>query len=415
MDAGPLPIRAPMIRLLAAVLLLAAACVQAAPTYRADYVVRFLPAEKQAEVRLTLTPGTGRVSRLDLFMPESRYPQVSGDGKVQRQGERVLWQPPAGQAATLTWRHKINHRRRSGGYDARITDDWALLRGDKLFPAARVRATRDAVSRTSLRFELPEGWSNVDTAYPVSPEDRSFFVVENPERAFARPVGWMIAGAVGTRREFIGGTELSVAGPRGSDVRRNDVLGFLNGLVPELERAFGTLPPKLLIVSAGDPMWRGGLSGPQSLFLHAARPMISENGSSTLAHELVHVVTRIRGAGDDDWIAEGLAEFYSIELMHRAGKLSDSRRERAFAWMRRHGQNVRELDSERSAGPRTARAVALFLDLDRELRSRSKGRHSLDDVVRALIPIRRVSREDLRAEVERLVGPSKVLDTPLLR
>ena len=44
--------------------------------------------------------------------------------------------------------------------------------------------------------------------------------------------------------------------------------------------------PRLLIVSAGDPMWRGGLSGPSSMFLHSDRPLISENRTSTLLHEL---------------------------------------------------------------------------------------------------------------------------------
>ena len=38
-------------------------------------------------------------------------------------------------------------------------------------------------------------------------------------------------------------------------------------------------------------------------------------------HELTHAVTRIRGARNEDWIAEGLAEFYSIELPRRAGLL----------------------------------------------------------------------------------------------
>src|SRR3546814_3722824 len=89
--------------------------------------------------------------------------------------------------------------------------------------------------------------------------------------------------------------------------------------------AFGDLPRKVLIVSAGDPMWHGGLSGPRSLFVHADRPLISENGSSTLMHEMVHVVTGLRAVSGDDWIVEGIAEYYSMVLINRSGMLSDAR------------------------------------------------------------------------------------------
>jgi predicted metalloprotease with PDZ domain len=175
------------------------------------------------------------------------------------------------------------------------------------------------------------------------------------------------------------------------------------------------LPSKLLIVSAGDPMWRGGLSGPRSLFLHADRPLISENGTSTLTHELTHVITRIRGADGDDWIAEGMAEYYSIELLRRASLLSPARADKAQAWMVNHGRNVKTLTRNRSYGPRTARAVQLFAELDAEITERTKGKRNLDDLVQALIPLREVSREDLREQVEKLTGrPSQVLDTPLL-
>jgi predicted metalloprotease with PDZ domain len=225
----------------------------------------------------------------------------------------------------------------------------------------------------------------------------------------------VIAGAVGTRREVLGDTEISVAGPKGDVIRRNDMLAFFNGLVPEFRRAFGPLPPKLLIVSAGDPMWRGGLSGPRSLFLHADRPLISENGTSTLTHELTHVITRIRGAEGDDWIAEGLAEYYSIELLRRAGLLSDARADKAQDWMANHGKRVSTLTRNRSQGPRTARAVQLFRELDAEIRKATGNKRSLDDLVRALIPLREVSREDLREQARKLTGsPSRVLATPLL-
>ena len=196
---------------------------------------------------------------------------------------------------------------------------------------------------------------------------------------------------------------------------RGDLLAFVTALGPELERAFGELPPRLLLVQAADPMWRGGLSGPRSLYLHQDRPLISENGSSTPAHELVHVVTRLRGADDDDWIVEGLAEYYSIELPRRAGLLSDSRAKKAFVWMREHGEGVDRLDTDRSREETTARAVALFADLAAEIERATDGKRDLDDVVRRLLPDREVSREALRDAARDVLGrKSKVLETSLL-
>jgi len=104
---------------------------------------------------------------------------------------------------------------------------------------------------------LPEGWTNVDTPYLRSRDGKSF-VVTNPERRFDRPMGWMVAGAVGTRREQVGPTEISVGGPKGDVIRRNDTLAFLYNLVPEFEDAFGELwsvPEKMEAVNYAASSW----------------------------------------------------------------------------------------------------------------------------------------------------------------
>jgi len=383
------------------------------PRYDLDYRVAFLPAEGVARVAISTRPLDGRLTRLRLRMPTPRYSEVTGDGSVQREDHYIAWTPPD-EGGTLRYRYRIDHQRRGDGYDARITEDWTIVRGDDLVPTASVRATKGADSRARLRFELPEGWTNVDTPFVMAKNGEEFVVVD-PTRRFDRPKGWIIAGKVGTRREWIEGTETSVAGPKGSDVRRNDILAFTNLILPEMKRAFGKLPSKLLLVSAGDPMWRGGLSGPRSLFLHADRPLISENGTSSLVHELTHVVTRLRGGDDDDWIVEGLAEFYSIELPRRAGLLSASRREKALDWMRDYGKPIHRLDTDHSSGRVTARAVVLLDALDAEIRMRTEGDASLDDVTRALMGKREVTRDALRRAVEDLTNaPSEVLATPLL-
>lgn len=415
----------------ACALLLSAPTARAAgKTYRVEYQVTFLPASKEALVRMTLTPGSGRVHSLDFAMDAERYREVGGDGEIRRDGERVQWTPPSAGGA-LHWRYRIEHRRKGGGFDARITDRFVILRGDDLVPPVRAKVSRSARARASISAVLPEGWSAFETGWRARDGERIFDIID-PERGFLRPTGWIMAGDLGVRRDVVGldsttchacrsgwcggdCSAVSVASPKGGVMRRNDTLGFVHALGPVLAQALGPLPEKILIVGADDPMWRGGLSGPHSLFLHPDRPLVSENGTSTLVHELVHVVTRLRSRSNDDWIVEGVAEYYSMLLLNRAGLLSDARLHRGIAWMRAHGKAVKRLHTARASGPVTARAVALFADLDREIGERSKGRADMDDVVRGLRARREVSVQDLRELVRGLIGgDSQVLRTRLL-
>jgi hypothetical protein len=393
-------------------LVLAGSALGAAPV-EVDYLVEFRPQDGTAAVTITLEPGEGRVMELDFAMDPDRYSGIRGDGSLEVGGGRTLWQPPR-EGGSLQFVYRIDKQRRRGGFDARITEDWVIVRGDHLVPAARARFSPGARTRARLRFELPEGWSAVETPYVQDP-DAEVIEINNPERRFVRPVGWMIAGDLGIRREWLEGMEMVVAAPKGEAKRRNDILAFGNMLAAELRAAFGELPPKLLVVGAGDPMWRGGLSGPNSIYLHADRPLVRESGSSTLVHELVHVITRIAGRGDDRWIGEGIAEFYSVELMRRAGVITERRAELAFEWKARRSRGVDTLLAPRSSGPRTDRAVTLFAELDREIQDLSGGELDLDDLVQRLMRIRRVGRHQLHDEFEQLVGSaSRVLrDAPL--
>ncbi|MFC4729423.1 hypothetical protein [Coralloluteibacterium thermophilus] len=394
-------------------LLVAPAAAQAArtPTYDVDYLVRFLPGEKAADVTIRVRQGSGSLRTLDLDMPAARYTRIEGDGGVERDGDRVVWDVPDDGGA-LRYRYEIDRRRRDGGYDARITDDWVIVRGDSLVPSARTRTTRGARSEATLRFELPADWG-VDTQWEDI--DRTSFRVSNPDRSLARPTGWVIAGELGIRRERLDGTLVSVAAPRGDAMRRNEILAMLNLVLPEMKESFGSLPPKLLIVGAGDPMWRGGLSAPMSLYMHSARPLISENGSSTLVHEVVHVVTRVRGAGRDRWIGEGIADYYGMRLLNQVGMLSDSRYARAIEWMEDRGKDIDSLEGTLAQGALRARAVILFRDLDAEIREATDGERDLDGVVRELMKKGSVRTADVRAAAEAVLGrPARTLDTPLL-
>ena len=149
--------------------------------------------------------------------------------------------------------------------------------------------------------------------------------IDNPDRRLDLPSGWIVMGHLGVRREQIAGMQVAVAGPVDHSIRRLDTLALLNWTMPELARIVPELPPRLTVVSAGEPMWRGGLSAPLSLFLHADRPLISENATSTLLHEIMHMALGLDSEDDYDWIIEGLAEYYSLQLLARSGTISAAR------------------------------------------------------------------------------------------
>jgi hypothetical protein len=384
-----------------------------AASYELTWRLSFDAKTHTAQGSLSLGAGSDQLRELDFDFPAARYSDISANGELKRKGARAVWVPPA-KGGVIRWRVKIDERRANGAYRSYFPGTWALFRGDRVFPSARVRANKGALSQARLVLDVPKAW-HLDTPY-LAAADGSF-LVDDADRNFDRPVGWMLVGDIGTRREIIAGTEISLGAPKDEGMRRMDMLAFLNYTLPAMKDAFGVLPPKILIVSAPDPMWRGGLSAPRSLYLHLDRPMISENATSTLLHELTHVITRIRGAeADDDWLAEGLAEFYAVELLHRSGGMTDARHQRTLQWLSDWGQSVKTLRSDRSSGQITARAAVLLLEVDREIQMASKSRKNMDDVTRLLMRKRKISTAEFIATAEKVAGGKlKSLDTPLLK
>lgn len=362
---------------------LAASAAGAAPEeqlYELGYDVRIVPTERAARVAIRIESPDGLVLSVRLRNDPERYRDFEGDGDLEVSPEAVTWSPPAG-AAELRYAVRIDHLRDERTYDARCAEDWAIFRGEDLVPPARVRTLKGARSRARLRLRVPKGWS---VAAPYARGEGERFELEDPERGFDRPEGWFAVGRLGVLRESVSGVHVAVAGPVGQRLRRLDILALLRWTLPELKSIVPLLPGRLVVVGAGDPMWRGALSGPRSAFVHVSRPLLTEDGTSPVLHELMHSVLGIRGAPGADWIVEGLAELYSMELLVRSGTVSRKRFERSLARMEQRGKQATSLDTDRAAGAVTARAVGVLRALDGLLREASDGARGLDDVVRAL-------------------------------
>ena len=358
-----------------------------------------------------------RLRELRFAIDPERHTDFTGDGDISESEGKLIWQPPQ-KGGTLSYTVRVSQQRQSGAYDALMTEKWALFRAGDVFPPATTRTTVNTNSVARLELDLPEGWSAL-TAY-VSGDSKFSFPIDNPDRRFDRPTGWVLAGNIGVRRGLIGDTRVAIGSPVGEGVHRMDIMAYLNWTLPTLRSIFPTLDSRLVIVSAGDPMWRGGLSGPGSLYIHADRPMISENGTSAMLHELVHVAMGVSGSSHDDWLVEGLAEYYSIKILRATGTLNGRRGTLALAQLKEWGDPVDNLFVRRSSGPVTARATTLLAELDTYLIEESRGRRSLDDVIGRLIQAEQsynyrslcVAAKDIARKSVPLLSPDAVPGAP---
>ncbi|MDJ0709904.1 MAG: hypothetical protein QNJ14_05925 [Woeseiaceae bacterium] len=367
------------------------------PEYKVHYTLTPDPANGTVQVSLRLDQPRDLLREVT-FVAGAHIEGIRGDGNVELPDERIVWHPPR-RGGTLEWSVEIANSRGEGTYDALLGADWGVFRAEDVIPRARTRTLKGAYSNTTLTLDLPRGWSAVTEYSAIQQPIR----VRRDDRRFDEPTGWIAVGKLGIRRDTIADVRVAVAAPEGQGARRLEMLALLNWTLPELVEVLPDSLSRLTIVVAGDPMWRGGLSAPASLFLHADRPLISENATSPLLHEVMHAALGIHADDGFDWIIEGLAEFYSIDLLRRGRAISNRRAERAFSFQAEWATDADTLCGSASTGPTTALAVTVFRDLDRELQAATDKMHSLDSLL-PLIAGGRVNLETLRAAAGELAG-----------
>ena len=359
-----------------------------------------------ARVEWELT-GVDEIERLRLKFDPTRFDGFEGSGTLERRRGEVIWRP-GGPYARLRYRAALAHRRAANkGFDSFATRDWVLSRTSDLFPRASVlfRFAIEAApeSRARLAFRLPPEWQTV-TAMPD--DGAGGFVVESPGR-MDHPRGWLMLGRFERDVATVGDTAVTVATAGATKTASSDALALVTQALPMLNALVGRSVPKLLIVRASDPMWRGGLSGEDSFFMHGDRPLRTPDRTSPYLHELFHVLVPFRPAEDAHWVTEGLAEFYSVELQRRLGRLTPSDVARAHKLFARYGKW--DVDLTRTGGLAvTNNSAPLVMHvLDLRIHAATGGAHGLDDVVGLLAREGGViSTARFLGAVERVTGQS---------
>jgi predicted metalloprotease with PDZ domain len=354
-------------------------------TFTVTYTIEIDSADPtRAHVRWSLA-GIDEIERIRLRFDPARFDDFSGSGVLEHHRGEVRWLP-SGPYAELRYVAHVDHRRAPDkGFDSYAGDGWILSRTTAFFPRTAALFKRDIEpnpeSRARLVLRLPRSWDSV-TALPSDGPSR--YVVETPHQRFDHPRGWMLLGHMKRVDVTIGGTALTIARTPGVTHKVDGAVQLLSNALPLLATLFERQLPRLLVVLGPDPMWRGGLSGEDSFYMHGDRPLRSRDHTSPYLHELFHVAAPFRPGPDAHWVTEGLAEYYSIEIPRRLGSLSDDLYHRALELFAEHGVWGQDFTRTAAAALRNNSAPLVMWALDHRIRTSTKNAHSLDTVVTAL-------------------------------
>jgi hypothetical protein len=355
-------------------------------TFSVTYTIEIESHEPDhARVRWTLA-GVDEIERIRLRFDPERFDAFSASGLVERRRGEILWSP-RGPYAELTYVAHLNHRRAPGkGFDSYAGDGWVLGRTTTFFPRSAVLFRREIEahpeSRARLVVRLPSGWESAT----VLPSDTApdHYVVETPHQRFDHPRGWLLFGHMHRLETTIAGTALTIARAPGVTLATTSIVELLQHALPAVTSLFDRPLPRLLIVLGPDPMWRGGLSGEESFYMHGDRPLRSPDYTSPYLHELFHVAAPFRPQSDAHWVTEGLAEYYSVELQRRFGILSEAHYQRALELFAKHGVWDRDFTHTNVAALRNNSAPLVMYVLDQRIRAATGDQRGLDTVVTSL-------------------------------
>jgi hypothetical protein len=355
------------------------------PTFSVDYTVTISPKHQRvALVRWDLA-GIDEINEFRLRFDTQRFDRFRGTGKLEATTSGLRW-VPGGPYAHLTYRVRVDHLRGHGQrYDSFAGPDWIITRAREIFPRTLVDWTprRSARPNSSARllFRLPAGWRSAAAAAPL---DGNSYRLDQPGNVLDRPRGWIALGKLALDREEIADTMVEIARTPNAEVDPKAVFQFLENTLPALKRLLHAESERLLIVVAPDPMWHGGISGENSFFMHAARPLRTPDRTSPYLHELFHVLQPCRMRDDADWIEEGLAEYYSVELQRRAGALDAAAFSRALGYFQRYGVWNVDLTRQYDNAATNNSAPLVMYVLDQRIQRATAGKARLDDVVTRL-------------------------------
>ena len=376
-------------------------------TYSIEYVVR-ISADRPsvARVRWNLA-GIDEVRRLRIELDGERFRDFEASGQLEKRERDVIWRP-SGPYAHLEYQVRLRHRRaEEKGYDSYGTKNWVLTRAQDLFPKTHITfeldVEREPRSRATVRFFLPSGWQSYTAMDRIAGDTFRPFV---SGARLDRPKGWIALGRLERVEREIAGVQVTIVAPPGTSFPAKATLDLYESTLPILTDILRARIPALLIVSAPDPMWHGGLSGERSIYLHADRPIRTPDETSPALHEAFHVLAPFLPDKDSRWLTEGLAEYYSLLLQRRVGVLDDARYRHGLRSWKEYAQWGVNLTTGKDLGVTNNAAPFVLAAIDERVQRETASKHNLDDVVREIAKSgeRRLTTASFLRAVKRVTG-----------
>jgi hypothetical protein len=290
-------------------------------------------------------------------------------------------------------------------------------------------------TRIRVEFRLPDGIRVSVPWHGLTPGEAVYELSVSPESAYAPAV----FGDFDYRELEVPGATLRVTLVRGAETMENDAIAhWIGATATDVSLAYGRFPspsPQVVVIPVGGsrrnsrsavPFGRVIRDGGETVELQVdqSQPLAALLGDWTATHEFSHLLLPYVERSHR-WISEGFAQYYQNVLLTRSGAYDAE-----YAWQKIHDGYERGRRSRPDLSPNGASSgrvrsglmkvywsgAALALIADVQLRERSGGEASLDDVLEKFqaccLPSSRVWKgPELFAKFDELAGAA--VFTPL--
>jgi predicted metalloprotease with PDZ domain/beta-lactamase regulating signal transducer with metallopeptidase domain len=375
------------------------------------YVVRFDAEDRRtAFVRLEIGAGSGELS---LAMSEGAHHVEGGYAHflhhlaVKNADGRELTLEPDGagrfrvdlgnRPVALTYQVALDHD--ASPWPEGGPDEAPYATADGVFWTGRALFLTSTLGSAEVEFHLPDGW-RVSTAWePVAGQANTYRVTNRNDLTES----FLFAGRHAQFKVRSVDTEVLLAVGRDMEEEGEALRDAVQRVLDAGRTLFGGTPPgrKLLVANLDSRSSPGSLNGGvfgNSISLLSGRAFDKGNlaqWAPFVAHEIVHLWNggaAMHSADYDYWFSEGFTEYYAFVLCARLGLISREKfLDRVRGACRAYLAHAGSIPLREAGRPgRQVRALqydggfmAAFV-LDLRLRRRTKGVHSLDDLMRAM-------------------------------
>ena len=294
----------------------------------------------------------------------------------------------------------LNRLRNIKGFDSYHGGTWVLTRTADLFPTKRFVHQRPLRALTRVHFVLPTGWSVVSAMRSL---DETTFEARDRGNPLTAPYGWLLIGKLNIHRFTVADVAMTVASPEATHYDDSALIDLVTKTIAYLQKMVHALPEQITIVVGPDPLWRGGLSGEDSLYLNQNLRLIASDYTSTAVHELFHLAQGFHTVEPEaTWIAEGMAEYYSLKILRKIHALS---RHRFVKGIRKFDEQAlwhRNFLTSDAHEVLYNAAPLVFFYFDELIQESTAHKHSLQAIVKQLHRADQVSTKALRELLEKI-------------